>query len=157
MIFQKRYARHYYDLYCIANSKYKEKAFEKIKLLEKVVAFKEKFYPRKWARYEDATSKAIRLMPDECRLKEIEEDYKNMSEMFFGEYPSFEDVMRKSGLPPYSISCFYLKTFGLPLELNPRNTGWQSDNWTTQGHPEISCLPFHKKIFFPVASLRDSY
>ncbi|HFI0301035.1 TPA: hypothetical protein ACGOV2_001130 [Streptococcus suis] len=32
-------------------------------------------------------------MPDEYRLKEIEDDYKNMTEMFFGKYPSFEELM----------------------------------------------------------------
>lgn len=32
-------------------------------------------------------------MPDEYRLKEIKEDYQDMSEMFFGDYPSFEDLM----------------------------------------------------------------
>lgn len=31
-------------------------------------------------------------MPDEYRLKEIKEDYKNMTEMFFGDYPSFEEL-----------------------------------------------------------------
>ena len=62
-------------------------------LLEKVAQFKQKFYPRKWAKYEEATSETIRLMPDECRLKEIKEDYKNMAEMFFDEYPSFEELM----------------------------------------------------------------
>jgi len=34
-------------------------------------------------------------MPDEYRLKEIGEDYHNMSEMFFGRYPTFEEVMDK--------------------------------------------------------------
>ena len=66
-----------------------------LELLEKVVQFKQKFYPRKWARYEEATTETLRLMPDEYRLKEIQEDYKNMSEMFFGEYPSFEEIMSK--------------------------------------------------------------
>lgn len=89
----KRYARHYYDLVCIANSQYKGKALQSLELLEKVVRFKQKFYPRKWAKYEEATVKKIRLMPDEYRLKEIKEDYKNMTEMFFGEYPSFEELM----------------------------------------------------------------
>mgnify|MGYP000875221016 CR=1 FL=1 len=90
-----RYARHYYDLFCIANSKYKDRAFQNLELLEKVVQFKQKFYPRKWARYEEATTETLRLMPDDYRLKEIQEDYKNMSEMFFGEYPSFEEIMSK--------------------------------------------------------------
>ncbi|NQN91848.1 nucleotidyl transferase AbiEii/AbiGii toxin family protein [Streptococcus suis] len=89
----KRYARHYYDLFCIANSKYKDSAFKSSELLEKVAMFKQKFYPRKWAKYEEATIGTIRLMPDEYRLKEIEDDYKNMTEMFFGKYPSFEELM----------------------------------------------------------------
>lgn len=91
----KRYARHYYDLYCISNSEYKEKALENLALLEKVVSFKEKFYPRKWAKYEEATSKKIKLIPEEYRFKEIEEDYKHMVEMFFEDYPSFEEVIKR--------------------------------------------------------------
>ena len=62
-------------------------------ILEKIVQFKQKFYPRKWAKYEESTTKTIRFMPDEYRLKEIKEDYKNMTEMFFGEYPSFGELM----------------------------------------------------------------
>lgn len=89
----KRYARHYYDLVCIANSKYKNQAFNSTEILEKVVKFKQKFYPRKWAKYEEAIIKSIRLVPDEYRLKEIEEDYKNMTEMFFGKYPNFEELI----------------------------------------------------------------
>lgn len=90
----KRYARHYYDLYMMANSKYKDMALKNSDLLDKVVAFKEKFYPRKWAKYEEATIKEIRLIPDDYRFKEIEEDYNNMSEMFFGKYPSFKNLMQ---------------------------------------------------------------
>lgn len=89
----KRYARHYYDLVCMANSPYKDKALKSHQLLEKVVQFKQKFYPRKWAKYEQATTKSIKLMPDEYRLREIKEDYKNMAEMFLDEYPSFEELM----------------------------------------------------------------
>ncbi len=91
----KRYARHYYDIYCIANSEYKDRAFSKPDLLDKVVLFKQKFYPRTWARYEEADVKHIRLMPDAYRLKEIEKDYKDMVEMFFGEYPSFEEILSR--------------------------------------------------------------
>ena len=36
----KRYARHYYDLFCMANSIYKDSAFKNIALLPKVVEFK---------------------------------------------------------------------------------------------------------------------
>ncbi len=88
-----RYARHYYDMYQMANSEYKEKALKNIFLLEEVASFKIKFYPRKWAKYEDATPEKIRLVPDDYRFREIEKDYDNMKEMFFGEYPDFQEVM----------------------------------------------------------------
>lgn len=90
----KRYARHYYDLYCIGNSRYKEQVLSDIEQLGKVVRFKEKFYPRKWADYKSATKEKIRLLPDVYRFKELKDDYENMKEMFFGEYPEFEDVMK---------------------------------------------------------------
>ena len=93
----KRYARHYYDLFCMANSIYKDAAFKNIELLPKVVEFKQKFYPRGWAHYESATSKTIKLIPDDDRIEEIRTDYKEMQEMFFGTYPEFDyiiDVLR---------------------------------------------------------------
>lgn len=89
----KRYARHYYDLFCMANSIYKDTAFKNIELLSKVVEFKQKFYPRGWAHYENATSKTIKLIPDNDRIEEIRLDYKEMQEMFFGKYPEFDDII----------------------------------------------------------------
>ncbi len=88
-----RYARHYYDIYCLAHSIYKNRAFTNRELLEKVVSFKKKFYPRNWAKYGDATIERIRLLPDDYRLKEIESDYNQMKEMFYGSVPSFEEVL----------------------------------------------------------------
>lgn len=89
-----RYARHYYDIYKIANSKYKDKAIKDKELLRKVAEFKMKFYPRKWAKYEDAMDSKLRLVPDKFRFLELENDYKAMSEMIYGEYPSFEEIIK---------------------------------------------------------------
>lgn len=94
-LISNRYARHYYDLYCMSNSIYKTSAFEKIELLDKVVKFKMKFYPRGWAKYEDANIKSIKLVPEHYRFKEIKADYENMHEMFFGNYPSFDELMNR--------------------------------------------------------------
>lgn len=90
----KRYSRHYYDLYCIAHSENKIEAFNNLELLKKVVEFKMKFYPRKWARYEDAIPGTIKLMPPSYRIAELEKDYISMSEMMFGEYPAFVELVR---------------------------------------------------------------
>lgn len=89
----ERYSRHYYDLYCIAHSEYKQEAFDKLDLLKKVVEFKMKFYPRKWARYEEAIPGTIKLLPPSYRMSDLEKDYESMSEMIFGEYPEFSELM----------------------------------------------------------------
>ena len=88
-----RYARHYYDLYCIGKTKYKDSALRDLANLKKVVEFKKKFYPRGWAKYEEATAQKIRLVPEVYRFREIERDYTSMREMFFGETPTFEELM----------------------------------------------------------------
>ena len=58
-----RYSRHYYDIYCMCKKGIKDTALKDPKLLEDVAEFKNKFYPRKWARYELARFGTIKLMP----------------------------------------------------------------------------------------------
>lgn len=88
-----RYSRHYYDLFCIAHSENKEAAYSNLELLQKVVDFKMKFYPRKWAQYEAAVPGTLRLCPPIERLDALRKDYEVMQDMMFGESPSFEDLM----------------------------------------------------------------
>lgn len=88
-----RYSRHYYDLYCIAHSESKAAAYEDLDLLGRVVEFKMKFYPRKWAQYELARPGTMKLCPPEYRYAALEEDYAVMQGMMFGERPSFADLM----------------------------------------------------------------
>ena len=88
-----RYSRHYYDLYCIARSESKVAAYEDLDLLGRVVEFKMKFYPRKWAQYELARPGTMKLCPPEYRYAALEEDYAVMQGMMFGECPSFADLM----------------------------------------------------------------
>jgi hypothetical protein len=91
--FQIRYSRHYYDLYCIGKSKYKQLALEKIELLEQVAMFKYKFYPRIWAKYEEARPGTLKLMPPSYNLKDLNSDYLNMKNMIYGVYPSFNEIL----------------------------------------------------------------
>lgn len=88
-----RYARHYYDLYKMAKSPVKTSALADRALLKKVVDFKIKFYPRSWAKYSDAISGKIRLVPDAYRVNEIKTDYKAMEEMIYGNYPRFGELI----------------------------------------------------------------
>lgn len=61
--------------------------------LKKVAEFKQKFYPRAWAKYEEATKDHIRLVPDPYRQEELKADYGEMEEMYMGKIPDFEEVM----------------------------------------------------------------
>ena len=93
----KRYSRHYYDLYCMARSSVKEKAFARLGLLHKVVNFKLKFYPRAWAHYPEAVPSTIKLRPPSHRLITLQEDYTAMHNMLYGEIPSFKTMMKAIG------------------------------------------------------------
>lgn len=89
-----RYSRHYYDLYKMAASPVKEKAFQQLELLKRVVEFKMKFYPRGWARYPDAKPGTMKLVPPTERWKELEADYKKMRMMLYGDVPQFDTMMK---------------------------------------------------------------
>ena len=75
----------------------KEKAFAQLGLLQKVVDFKIKFYPRTWARYPEAVPATLKLFPPSYRLGELQEDYSSMRNMLYGEIPSFETMMEVVG------------------------------------------------------------
>lgn len=88
-----RYSRHYYDLYMMAKSSVREIALANLMLLENVVDFKRRFYPRAWAHYERAKPGSFRLIPEDHVLRELRKDYQQMEAMIYGEYPVFEDMM----------------------------------------------------------------
>ena len=89
LLMPQRYSRHYYDLYCMATSPVKEKAFVHLDLLQKVVNFKMKFYPRAWAKYPEAVPATLKLLPPSYRLDALWTDYTAMQNMLYGEIPSF--------------------------------------------------------------------
>jgi len=87
------YSRHYYDTCRMAMSPVKNSAFADLALLAAVVAFKEKFYHRSWARYDLARPGTMRLSPPPHVRKVTESDYAAMEFMFFGARPDFADMM----------------------------------------------------------------
>lgn len=87
------YSRHYYDVCRMAQSPTKQSAFSDLDLLEAVVAFKDKFYHRGWARYDLAAPGTMKLVPPEHVMAAVEQDYEQMRFMVFGHRPSFRDIM----------------------------------------------------------------
>ena len=88
-----RYSRHYYDLARMAVSPVKAAALSDFDLLADVVAFKQRFYPRNWARYDLAVPGSLRLVPEGPVLKAVTEDYRAMATMIFGTIPPFEAIL----------------------------------------------------------------
>ena len=89
-----RYSRHYYDLAMMANSPTKEIALSNVDLLERVVAFKQQFYPRGWANYKLAKPETLKLIPSNSTLASLERDYSQMENMIFGLYPGFDEIIQ---------------------------------------------------------------
>lgn len=100
-----RYARHYYDLFCIANSSVKKSAFAEIDLLKKVVDFKMKFYPRGWADYPSAKPGTLKLVPPDFRIDELQKDYNKMKYMLYGEVPNFDKILSHITALENEINC----------------------------------------------------
>lgn len=88
-----RYSRHYYDLARMADSPVKDAALAKLDLLAEVVAFKQRFYPRGWARYDLAVPGSLRLVPEGHVLAVVEADYRAMTNMIFGMVPTFGSIL----------------------------------------------------------------
>lgn len=89
----QRYSRHYYDLYKLAISDVRASALANPKLLQDVVAFKQRFYPSAWARYDLAAPGTFKLLPAEAQLRELARDYGEMQVMLFGDPPAFESIL----------------------------------------------------------------
>ncbi|MCG3717640.1 nucleotidyl transferase AbiEii/AbiGii toxin family protein [Aliarcobacter butzleri] len=83
----------YYDLAMMAQSKVKNEALADLDLLQNVVEFKQKFYPRTWAKYEEAIPGTLKLLPPEFRLDSLEKDYKAMQNMIFDKHISFDEII----------------------------------------------------------------
>jgi hypothetical protein len=91
--FRDRQSRHYYDVVRLYQHGLGIAAVKDIDLLQKVARHKEVFYPAAWARYADAKPGTLRIVPPDARLPELEQDYRKMQEMIFGEPPAFEQLL----------------------------------------------------------------
>lgn len=88
-----RYSRHYYDLAMMAQSVIKDEALHDRRLLENVVAFKMQFYPSPWAKFDEAKSGTLKLIPPQYRLEALKKDYEAMQHMIFEKQCSFDEIM----------------------------------------------------------------
>jgi len=88
-----RYSRHYYDMAMMARSQVRTLALLDIELLASVVASKDRFYPRGWARYDLAVPGTLVLEPPPHVKKDLSSDYRRMKPMIWGTIPHLDEIL----------------------------------------------------------------
>ena len=89
-----RLSRHYYDVFMLANSEYRERIYAAASLLNEIVAFDRKFYQKPGVDYDKMDLRTLRLSPPPSRIAALEQDYSQMQEMIFGEKPTWQVLLK---------------------------------------------------------------
>lgn len=89
-----RFSRHYSDMAALAEHESADRSIARGDLRERVVEWKSRFFASAWSRYDLATPGTFRLAPQEFRLAELEKDYAAMRDMFIGDQPELDAVIR---------------------------------------------------------------
>ena len=90
-----RLARHYYDLWCLIVRGIGKRAAEDIALFTRTAQHREVYFNWSWMDYSTLRKGSLRIVPLESQVSEWRQDYEAMrGEMFFGQVPAFEDVIR---------------------------------------------------------------
>jgi len=93
-----RLARHYYDLWCLITKGVAEKAADRDDIFRRAAQHREIYFNWSWMDYSTLSRGKLRVLPLPEQEAEWRRDYQAMSsEMFFGEVPEFDDVLRVVG------------------------------------------------------------
>ncbi len=93
-----RLARHYYDLCRLIQKGVAAEAVADEGLFERIAAHRAIFFEQSWMDYSTLARGSLRLVPPGDQAPAWRQDYRTMqAEMFFGEVPSFEEVLRVVG------------------------------------------------------------
>lgn len=90
-----RLFRHYYDIVKLDQKGVTKDAVEDTGLLEDVVKNKSIYFEDKKAKYEAAIIGSLKLYPNEAFIHQLRQDHKDMSAMFFGDAPNFDEILQK--------------------------------------------------------------
>jgi hypothetical protein len=93
-----RLARHYYDLWCLITRGVAERAAADRTLFRRVAEHREIFFHISWVDYTTLRPGSLRLLPLPHDRDAWRRDYEQMrGPMFFGEIPSFAEILRVVG------------------------------------------------------------
>ena len=89
-----RFSRHYADMASLTRHPETRTTVNRDDIRERVVAWKNRFFPRSWARYDLAEPRTFRLVPPADRIAELQTDYAAMRDMYMMNPLAFDDVLR---------------------------------------------------------------
>lgn len=87
-----RYSRHYYDVYRILNSPYRDACLANADLFFEAMEFSARFYPVTTFDYKEVDFSNLQLEIPQTLLPSLELDYERMKGMLFGDKPSFDTI-----------------------------------------------------------------
>lgn len=88
-------ARHYYDLWCLITKGVAAKAISRNDIFVRAAFHRQIYFNRSWMDYSTLRRGSLRVVPLPEEEAEWRRDYKAMNdEMFFGEVPDFDEVLR---------------------------------------------------------------
>ncbi len=90
-----RQSRHFYDVYQILKSMYKDSAIEQSSLFFDVMNFSARFYPVNTFDYQEVSLSNFRLKIPEDIFEELCKDYDNMKTMLYNNPPSFDSIYKE--------------------------------------------------------------
>ena len=91
-------ARHYYDLFKLIRAGVAEEAVADLDLFHSIAGHRQVYFRYTWVDYATLTPGQLRLLPQEEQLAGWRADYEGMqAEMFYGEVPSFDDILTVVG------------------------------------------------------------
>lgn len=93
----RRISRHLYDFYCLLRSDIRDKALAEANLLERVAIHKSIYFASGWASYGTARRGTLKLSPQGRSLSALGEDFRLMKEMFLGEIPDWDLILKTIG------------------------------------------------------------
>lgn len=88
-----RMARHYYDLWCLINKGVAKNAIADKTLFDSVAEHRKLFFNQNWVDYATLKRGSLRLLPDKEHMSGWRKDYEEMSQMFLGQPPTFDEVL----------------------------------------------------------------
>jgi len=95
---KKMLARHYYDLWCLITKGIADRALQNPDLFAGVAEHRIVFFNQNWVDYDTLIPGSLRLLPRDDQIAAWRQDYSDMrGEMFFGETPDFDEILRVVG------------------------------------------------------------